>query len=546
VRPHTHTHPVPQLFYCRGCGRPRPPPPFRSYFTAESRLKGGDYTLAEYRLEMRDVVKTFPGVKALDHAQLKLRPGTVHALMGENGAGKSTLMKCMFGIYHMEEGEVIYEGQKVQIKGPLDALQRGIAIVHQELQPIPERSIGENIYVGRYPTKRFGPIVTVDHEKMYEDAAAVLKEVHLNYDPKAKLGSLSVSQMQLVEIAKAVSADCKVLILDEPTSSLTAAEVEALFTIVNELRAKGVAIVYISHKMDEILRISDEVTIMRDGQYIGTWAAKSLTTDMIITKMVGRELSNLYPHRENVPGEVVFEVEDFTSINPKSFRHVNFQVRKGEILGVAGLVGAQRTELMEGLFGLRCHNAGKINYKGKELKVNQPKDAINSHIAMLTEDRRATGILGVLSIADNVSIASLNQYLIGGIMLDDRKIEKLVQDNVAKLSIKTPSSKTLIQSLSGGNQQKVLISRWLANDPDVFILDEPTRGIDVGAKYEIYCIIAEMAKQGKSIIMISSEMSELLGMSDRIMVMCDGRVTGFIDGKDANQENIMALATQFE
>ena len=520
--------------------------PFRSYFTAESRLKGGDYTLAEYRLEMRDVVKTFPGVKALDHAQLKLRPGTVHALMGENGAGKSTLMKCMFGIYHMEEGEVIYEGQKVQIKGPLDALQRGIAMVHQELQPIPERSIGENIYVGRYPTKRFGPIVTVDHEKMYEDAAAVLKEVHLNYDPKAKLGSLSVSQMQLVEIAKAVSADCKVLILDEPTSSLTAAEVEALFTIVNELRAKGVAIVYISHKMDEILRISDEVTIMRDGQYIGTWAAKSLTTDMIITKMVGRELSNLYPHRENVPGEVVFEVEDFTSINPKSFRHVNFQVRKGEILGVAGLVGAQRTELMEGLFGLRCHNAGKINYKGKELKVNQPKDAINSHIAMLTEDRRATGILGVLSIADNVSIASLNQYLIGGIMLDDRKIEKLVQDNVAKLSIKTPSSKTLIQSLSGGNQQKVLISRWLANDPDVFILDEPTRGIDVGAKYEIYCIIAEMAKQGKSIIMISSEMSELLGMSDRIMVMCDGRVTGFIDGKDANQENIMALATQFE
>ncbi len=492
---------------------------------------------------MRDVVKTFPGVKALDHAQLKLRPGTVHALMGENGAGKSTLMKCMFGIYHMDEGEVVYEGQKVQIKGPLDALNRGIAMVHQELQPIPERSIGENIYVGRYPMKHG---IMVDHEKMYQDAAAVLKEVHLNYDPKAKLGTLSVSQMQLVEIAKAVSADCKVLILDEPTSSLTAAEVEALFTIVNELRQKGVSIVYISHKMDEILRISDEVTIMRDGQYIGTWDAKGLTTDFIITKMVGRELSNLYPPRSNVPGEVVFEVEDFTSINPKSFRHASFQVRRGEILGVAGLVGAQRTELMEGLFGLRCHSAGKITYKGKELKINQPKQAIDSGIAMLTEDRRATGILGVLSIADNVSIASLNQYLIGGFMLDDGKIEQLVQDNVAKLSIKTPSSKTLIQSLSGGNQQKVLISRWLANDPDVFILDEPTRGIDVGAKYEIYCIIAELAKQGKSVIMISSEMSELIGMSDRIMVMCDGRVTGFIDGKDANQENIMALATQFE
>ena len=502
--------------------------------------------MSEYRLEMRGVVKTFPGVKALDHAQLQLRPGTVHALMGENGAGKSTLMKCMFGIYHMDEGEVIYEGESVEIKGPLDALNRGIAMVHQELQPIPERSIGENIYVGRYPTKKVGPITVIDHEKMYEDAAKVLKEVHLNYDPKAKLGTLSVSQMQLVEIAKAVSADCKVLILDEPTSSLTAAEVEALFTIVDELRAKGVSIVYISHKMDEILRISDEVTIMRDGQYIGTWASKELTTDFIITKMVGRELTNLYPKRENVPGEVVFEVEDFTSINPKSFRHASFSVRKGEILGVAGLVGAQRTELMEGLFGLRCHSSGKITYKGKELKINQPRDAINSGIAMLTEDRRATGILGVLSIADNVSVSSLNKYLIGGIMLDDKKIEELVQENVAKLSIKTPSSKTLIQSLSGGNQQKVLISRWLANDPDVFILDEPTRGIDVGAKYEIYCIIAELAKQGKSIIMISSEMSELIGMSDRIMVMCDGRVTGFIDGKDANQENIMALATQFE
>ena len=502
--------------------------------------------MSEYRLEMRDVVKTFPGVKALDHAQLKLRPGTVHALMGENGAGKSTLMKCMFGIYHMDEGEIYYEGEKIKILNPLDALHKGIAMVHQELQPIPERSIGENIYVGRYPTKNFGPLKVIDHNKMYEDAARVLKEVHLDFDPKAKLGTLSVSQMQLVEIAKAVSADCKVLILDEPTSSLTAAEVEALFTIVDELRSKGVAIVYISHKMDEILSISYEVTIMRDGQYIGTWAAKDLNIDFIITKMVGRELTNLYPKRENKPGEVIFEVEDFTSINPKSFRNVSFNVRKGEILGVAGLVGAQRTELMEGLFGLRRHQKGHVRYAGQEININQPADAIKRGIAMLTEDRRATGILGVLSIADNVSIASLDKYLIGGILLDDKKVEKLVQDNVAKLSIKTPSSKTLIQSLSGGNQQKVLISRWLANDPDVFILDEPTRGIDVGAKYEIYCIIEELARQGKSIIMISSEMGELIGMSDRIMVMCDGRVTGFIDGDKANQENIMELATQFE
>ena len=352
--------------------------------------------------------------------------------------------------------------------------------------------------------------------------------------------------MQSVEIAKAVSANCRVLILDEPTSSLTQNEVEALFRIVEDLKSKGVAIVYISHKMDEILRISDEVTIMRDGQYIGTWNAKDLTTDFIITKMVGRELTNLFPPTDNVPGEVVFEVEDFTSINPKSFRHVSFNVRKGEILGVAGLVGAQRTELMEGIFGIRSKTSGKVKYLGKELTITKPKDAIDNGIAMLTEDRRGSGIMSVLSVADNISIASLNQYVEHGIVLNTKKIEQLVKDNVEKMNTKTPSSKTPIGSLSGGNQQKVLIGRWLANNPDVLILDEPTRGIDVGAKYEIYCIIADLAKQGKSIIMISSEMAELIGMSDRIMVMCDGRVTGFIDGKDATQENIMELATKFE
>ena len=502
--------------------------------------------MSEYRLEMRGVCKSFPGVKALDHAQLHLRPGTVHALMGENGAGKSTLMKCMFGIYKMDEGEILFEGQKVSIADPMEALKMGIAMVHQELQPIPARTVGENIFLGRYPMKKaLGFIPIVDHKKMYEDTAALLKKVRMDFDPRQMLGELSVSQMQSVEIAKAVSANCKVLILDEPTSSLTQNEVEALFRIVDDLKREGVSIVYISHKMDEILRISDEVTIMRDGQYIGTWPAKELTTDSIITKMVGRELTNLFPQRENKPGEVVFRVEDFTSINPKSFRNVNFELRKGEILGVGGLVGAQRTELMEGLFGIRSHTTGRITYKGKEMRINRPKDAIDQGVAMLTEDRRATGILGVLSVADNISVASLKQYLDFGVCINDGKVEKLVQDNVAKMNIKTPSSKTQIKSLSGGNQQKVLIGRWLANDPDVLILDEPTRGIDVGAKYEIYCIIAELAKQGKSIIMISSEMSELIGMSDRVMVMCDGRVTGFIDGQSATQESIMELATQF-
>ncbi len=503
--------------------------------------------MQEYRLEMRGVCKSFPGVKALDHAQLKLRPGTVHALMGENGAGKSTLMKCMFGIYKMDEGEIYYEGQKVNITDPLNALHMGIAMVHQELQPIPARTVGENIFLGRYPMKKFlGFIPVVDHDKMYADTRELLKKVRMEFDPKQLLGELSVSQMQSVEIAKAVSANCKVLILDEPTSSLTQNEVEALFRIVEDLKAEGVSIVYISHKMDEILRISDEVTIMRDGQYVGTWDAKELTTDLIITRMVGRELTNLYPPRENVPGEVVFEVDDFTSIDPRSFRNVTFNLRKGEILGVGGLVGAQRTELLEGIFGIRSHSKGTIRYQGKEMNIRRPKDAIDSGIAMLTEDRRATGIMGVLSIADNISIASLNKYLDFGVMINDKKVEELVQDNIKKMNTKTPSSKTQIQSLSGGNQQKVLIGRWLANDPDVLILDEPTRGIDVGAKYEIYTIIADLAKQGKSIIMISSEMAEIIGMSDRVMVMCDGRVTGFIDGKDATQENIMELATQFE
>lgn len=502
--------------------------------------------MAEYRLEMRDVSKAFPGVQALDKACLRLRAGTVHALMGENGAGKSTLMKCMFGIYKMDAGEMFYEGRPVTISNPMQALNLGIAMVHQELQPIPERSVAENIYVGRYPTKKVLGIRVVDHEKMYRDTQALLEKVHMPFDPRAKLGTLSVSQMQSVEIAKAISADCKVLILDEPTSSLSEREVEALFRIINSLKKEGVAIVYISHKMDEILKISDEVTIMRDGKYIGTFDAKELTTDKIITHMVGRELANLYPPKENVPGETVFEVDNFTSINPRSFKNVSFTLRKGEILGVAGLVGAQRTELMEGIFGIRSRETGEITHQGKVLRIARPRDAIQRSIAMLTEDRRATGIFGVLSIADNVSVASLDRYVEGGFYLNEKKIENLVRENIAKLSIKTPSTQTPIKSLSGGNQQKVLISRWLANDPDILILDEPTRGIDVGAKYEIYCIIAELAKAGKSIIMISSELGELIGMSDRIMVMCDGRKTGELLGEEATQENIMTLATQFE
>lgn len=501
--------------------------------------------MAEYRLEMRGVSKSFPGVKALDKVNLKIRPGTVHALMGENGAGKSTLMKCLFGIYHMDEGEVFVDGQKVEIQNPDEALHKGLAMVHQELQPIPARTIAENMYLGRFPVKSFGPIKVIDHKTMNEEAKKWLENVKMPFDPRKKLGHLSISQMQSIEIAKAVSQEAKLIILDEPTSSLTDNEVEALFRIVRDLRDRGVSFVFISHKMAELRQISDDITIMRDGCYVGTWEMKNISDDEIVKQMVGRELTNIYPPLTNEPGDVLLEVNNFTSIHDGSFKNCSFKLRKGEILGFGGLVGAQRTELMEAIFGIRHITSGEVKLNGKTLDIKRPQDAINNGIGMITEDRRGSGILGCLSIADNVSIASLNQYLEAGIKLNKKKIEELVQDNVSKLSIKTPSSKTLIQSLSGGNQQKVIISRWLANNPDVLIMDEPTRGIDVGAKYEIYQIMIDLAKQGKGIIMISSEMPELLGVSNRVMVMCNGKITGEVSGNEMTQESVMHYATQF-
>ena len=488
---------------------------------------------------------TFPGVKALDHVDFTLRKGEIHALMGENGAGKSTLIKCLTGVNNFEAGEIHIDGisEAVRNRNTLDAQKHGISTVYQEVNLCPNLSVAENLFIGREPMTK---LHTVNRKEMVKRAQKLMNEMNLPVDVTRNLDEYSLALQQMIAIARAVDMECKVLILDEPTSSLTSNEVEALFRIIDDLKKEGVSIVYISHKMDEILRISDEVTIMRDGQYIGTWDCKGLTTDFIITKMVGRELTNLYPVRENKPSdEVVLKVENFTSIHPRSFRNCSFELHKGEILGVAGLVGAQRTELMEGVFGIRAHTEGKITYKGQEIQIHRPADAIKKGVALLTEDRRATGIMGVLSVADNISISSLDHYLKGGIMLDNKAIVDLVQENKEKMAIKVPSPKTAIRSLSGGNQQKVLIARWLANNPDVLILDEPTRGIDVGAKYEIYCIIADLAKQGKSIIMISSEMSEIIGMSDRVMVMCDGRVTGFIPGKEATQENIMAVATQF-
>lgn len=498
----------------------------------------------QYMLEMREITKEFPGVKALNGVTLQVRPGTVHALMGENGAGKSTLMKCLFGIYTPDGGDIFLNGKKLELKNSKDALENGISMIHQELHPVPYRNVAENVWLGRFPMKRYGIVSLVDEKKMFRDTEALFRSLEMDINPKTLVGSLSVSKVQSIEIAKAVSFNSKIIVMDEPTSSLTGNEVEQLFKIIRDLKSRGVSIIYISHKMEEILTISDDVTIMRDGAKIGTWAASELTTDMIISKMVGRDLTQRYPPRSNVPGGSLLKVENFTSPNPKSFKDVSFELRKGEILGVGGLVGSQRTELIEAIFGLRATSSGTMQIHGKPVKIKSSLDAIRHRMALLTEERRVTGIFPVLSIHENTVISNLKRYETPLGLLDGKKMRTDVEKSIERLRVKTPSSKQLIKNLSGGNQQKVLLARWLLTEPDILLLDEPTRGIDVGAKYEIYTIIADLAKQGKSIIMISSEMPELLGMSDRIMVMSEGRLTGIVDGGKATEEEIMRLAAQ--
>lgn len=494
----------------------------------------------EFLLEMKEITKEFPGVKALDGVTLQVRPGTVHALMGENGAGKSTLMKCLYGIYEPDAGQIMLDGVQVEIHNSKDALNQGISMIHQELHPVPFRNVMENIWLGRFPTRG----IFIDHKKMYQDTEDLFKELDIDLLPDTIVGKLSVSKIQSIEIAKAVSFHSRVIVMDEPTSSLTSVEVEHLFRIIRDLQKRGVAIIYISHKMEEILQISDDVTIMRDGKKIGTWPAKELTTDSIISKMVGRDLTNRFPERENVPGDVILKVNDLTSTQSRSFKNISFDLRKGEILGIGGLVGAQRTELIEALFGLREIVSGTISLNGKEIKVRSAEDAKRYGMALLTEERRATGIFSVLSVHENGAIANMDRYQKPYLLLDEKKKKKEVDHMIEKLRTKTPTTRTLMMNLSGGNQQKVLLARWLLTEPEILLLDEPTRGIDVGAKYEIYTIIADLAKQGKSIIMISSEMPELLGMSDRIMVMSEGRLTGIVEGNVATQEQIMTLAAQ--
>ncbi len=492
-------------------------------------------------LQMTDICKEFPGVKALDHVSLTVKRGTVHALMGENGAGKSTLMKCLFGIYAKNSGTIRLEGKEVNFKNSKEALESGVAMVHQELNQALKRNVMDNIWLGRYPM--IGGIM-VNEKKMYDDTKEVFRELGIDVDPKRVMSTMPVSQRQMAEIAKAVSFNSKVIVFDEPTSSLTEQEVEHLFRIINMLRKKGCGIIYISHKMAEILRIADEVTVMRDGTWVATEPAAQLTTEKIIKLMVGRELNNQFPPKTNKPGEVALEVEGLTA-QYSLLKDVSFQVKKGEIVGLAGLDGSGRTETLENMFGVATRKAGVIKLHGKRVLNRNARESIKNGFALLTEERRATGIFGILNIRENTVISSLKKHLRFGFMLNDQSMKKDTQWSIDAMHTKTPAQTTKIRSLSGGNQQKVILGRWLLTEPEVLLLDEPTRGIDVGAKYEIYQLIIDLANNGKVVIMVSSEMPELLGVCDRILVMSGGRLAGEVNAKTTTQEEIMALAAKY-
>ena len=493
-------------------------------------------------LQMVDISKSFPGVKALDKVSLNVHRGTVHALMGENGAGKSTLMKCLFGIYAKDSGHIYLEGKEIDFKSSREALDNGVAMVHQELNQALKRSVMDNIWLGRYPTILGG--LAVNEKKMYEDTMAVFEELDIHVDPHRIMSTMPVSQRQMVEIAKAVSYNSKVIVFDEPTSSLTEEEVEHLFKIINMLRDRGVGIIYISHKMAEIKRISDYITVMRDGQWVATERAEDLEMADIIRLMVGRELTNQFPPKTNVPGDIYLRVDGLTGMY-NQLRDVTFYARRGEILGLAGLDSSGRTETLESIFGIRTRKEGIISLDDQPCFNRSAGESIKNGFALLTEERRATGIFGCLSIKDNTVISSLKRHLRFGLWLSEKTQREDTQHYIDAMRTKTPSQDTKIRSLSGGNQQKVIIGRWLLTEPDVLLLDEPTRGIDVGAKYEIYQLILDLANKGKTVIMVSSEMPELLGVCDRIVVMSGGRVAGEVDARNTTQEEIMTLAAKY-
>lgn len=492
----------------------------------------------EFVLEMRNIVKLFPGVKALDNAQLHLKKGEVHALIGENGAGKSTLMKILLGIYKEDEGEVIYKGNAVHFKTPHDALQAGISMIHQEISLIPTVSVAENIWIGR--EKKFEKVGLISVKQRNAAAQALLDELGIHINAGKTVRELSVANMQLVEIARAVSYNSDIIIMDEPTSSLSDGEIEILYRIIQSLSEKGTAVIFISHKLEEIFKVCSRVTIMRDGQFISEHGTDEITQDDLVTKIAGREIKDLFPKVDTEPGEVVLEVKNLCA--GKTFQDISFQLREREILGISGLVGAGRTEIMSALFGIDRYESGEVLINGESVTIKSPKDAIRNGLAMVTEDRRGSGIISGLSVKANVSLAYLSTICDKLTFINKKKEEQDATEMREKLQIHTASLNQAIGSLSGGNQQKAILARWLLSKPKILILDEPTRGIDVGSKSEIHRLISDLAAEGMAVIMISSEMPEILGMSDRVLVIRDGKIMGEFMRDEADQETLVKRA----
>ena len=506
-----------------------------------NKVERKDRDMGEVILTMKGIDKSFPGVHALDHVDLEIRKGEVHALMGENGAGKSTLMKVLTGIYSKDSGSITYEGKEVEFTSPRDAQDAGIVIVHQELNMLNHLTVAQNIFIGREIMN--GKLI--NDAKMNEEAAKLFRQLNIDIDPKEKMGNLTVGKQQMCEIAKAISHEAKVIIFDEPSAALTESEIEELFKIIRDLRDKQLGIVYISHHMDEIKVITDRVTVMRDGSYVGTLITKDCTKDDIINMMVGRVIYEDPKTESNVAPDapVVLKVEHLNA--GKMVQDVSFELHKGEILGFSGLMGAGRTETARALFGADPKESGDIYVNGKKVDIKSPMDAVKCGIGYLSEDRKRYGIVVAKSVAENSTMASMENFM-NGIFINKKKENEIAKKYVNDLKTKTPGVDQLVVNLSGGNQQKVVIAKWLVRNCDILIFDEPTRGIDVGAKSEIYHLMNELVAEGKSIIMISSEMTEILRMSDRIVVMCEGKKTGEIDISEATQENIMHAATRRE
>lgn len=490
--------------------------------------------MREYVLEMRNITKRFSGNPVLQNVDFLVREGEVHALLGENGAGKSTLMKILMGIYQKDEGDVFLHGELAKIHSPRQALEQGIAMIHQELNPVLDLSIAENIFLGK-EIVHYG---TVNFAEMEKQTAELLQKVGLDVSPSRVMRGMSVAQMQMVEIAKAISWNAKIIVMDEPTASLTEREVEVLFGLVKQLVEKGTAVIYISHKMDEIFRICDRVTVLRNGELVGTETIAETNRDHLISMMVGRNVGEIYPKAEAEIGETIFEVKNLTV--PGWVTDASFSVRRGEILGIAGLVGAGRSEMVEAIFGLRKKTSGEVLVNGAPVNIKSPKVAVENKIALITEDRKVTGLNLIGTVRENITIVDIRN-LTKGKLLHRENENKATDKYVERLKIKTDSREKQVVLLSGGNQQKVAIAKWLLSEPDIIILDEPTRGIDVGAKRDIYLLMSELAQAGKAIIMISSEMPEVLGMSDRIMVLTDGMVMGFVDRAHFDQETLMQM-----